>query len=358
MSKARDLTQGPILKSLVVMALPIMATSLVQMAYNMTDMMWLGRMGSNAVAAVGTAGFIPWFGFALIIISKIGAEVGVSQSTGRKDIESVRSFARNSLQINIVLGLLYAIIISIFKEDVIGFFKLGDQGVINNALLYLKIIIPGFIFMFINPVFSGIYNGMGDSKTPFYVSAVGLVLNIILDPLLIFGVGFFPKLGVAGAAIATVFSQFVVVLIFIILFFGKKAPITKLNLWHLPELKFVKTIFKFGSPVALQSGLFTIFAMFLARIVAQWGPVPIAAQKVGTQIEAISWMTASGFATALSAFVGQNYGAKNWERIWKGYFTTLGLASLVGIFSMALFVFGGKYLFRIFIPEQEALTIG
>ncbi len=358
MAPKRDLTQGSILRALIVLALPIMGTSLVQMAYNMTDMMWLGRLGSNAVASVGTAGFLTWFGFALILISKVGAEVGVSQSIGRKDLDSVRSFARNAIQINLIFGVLYSVVIWTFKEQLIGFFKLGDTQVINDAILYIKIIIPGMIFSFLNPVFSGIYNGMGDSKTPFYVNGVGLIINIILDPVLIFGVGPFPVLGIAGAGIATVIAQLVVTLIYVVLFMSKHAPVTKIQVFNLPEFKFWKTIFSFGSPVALQSGLFTIFAMFLARIVAQWGPVPIAVQKVGSQIEAISWMTAGGFSTALSTFVGQNYGAKNWERIWKGYFTTLGISSAVGIFAMFLFVFGGRFLFNIFIPEEEALKVG
>ncbi len=358
MAPKRDLTQGSILRALIMLALPIMGTSLVQMAYNMTDMMWLGRLGSNAVASVGTAGFLTWFGFSLILISKVGAEVGVAQSVGKKDINAVRSFARNAIQINLLLGLIYTITIWFFKEELIGFFKLGDQQVINDAILYISIVLPGMVFSFINPVFSGIYNGMGDSRTPFWVNSVGLIINIVLDPILIFGVGPFPKLGIAGAAIATVFAQLVVSLIYVVLFKSKNAPVKEIKVFNLPEFKYWKTIFGFGSPVAVQSGLFTIFAMFLARIVAQWGPVPIAAQKVGTQLEAISWMTASGFSTALSAFVGQNYGAKNWERIWKGYFTTLGISASVGVFAMLLFIFGGRFLFNLFIPEEEALRIG
>ncbi|MBN2829975.1 MAG: MATE family efflux transporter, partial [Candidatus Cloacimonetes bacterium] len=270
----------------------------------------------------------------------------------------VRSFARNALQLNILLGICYSIFLWIFKEPLLSFFRLGDTKVISDALLYLNIVIPGLIFMFINPIFSGIYNGMGNSHTPFYVNSVGLIINMVLDPVLIYGLGPFNAMGVVGAGIGTVIAQFVVMMIYLILFFGKKAPIDKLHLWHLPEWQFVKTIFKFGSPVAVQSGLFTIFAMFLARIVAQWGAVPIAVQKVGAQIEAISWMTAGGFSTALSAFVGQNYGAKNWDRIWKGYFTTLGVGAAVGIFATILFVFAGGYLFRIFIPEAEALRMG
>jgi len=105
--------------------------------------------------------------------------------------------------------------------------------------------------------------------------------------------------------------------------------------------------------------LFTVFASLLARLVAQWGPIPIAVQKVGSQIEAISWMTASGFSTALSSFVGQNYGAGKWDRIAKGYFITIMLSGIIGILASLLLIFFAEPLFRIFIPnDPEAIRIG
>lgn len=120
----------------------------------------------------------------------------------------------------------------------------------------------------------------------------------------------------------------------------------------------VRRIVKLGFPVALQSGLFTIFAMFVARIVAQWGPIAMAAQKVGGQIESISWMTAGGFQSAMSTFIGQNYGAKKWDRVFKGYFVGIGIVSVIGIFATCLLVFGARPVFSIFIPEEEAIRYG
>ena len=111
-------------------------------------------------------------------------------------------------------------------------------------------------------------------------------------------------------------------------------------------------------PVALQSGLFTVFGMFIGRIIAVWGEVPIAVQKVGTQIEAITWMTAGGFSTALGTFVGQNYGAKKYDRILKGYKATMGLAIVVGAITTVLLIVGGEFIFSLFIPEAEAIMLG
>jgi putative MATE family efflux protein len=358
MKKKINLTEGSIFLNLIKLALPIMATSFVQMTYNMTDMLWLGRAGSNQVAAAGTAGFFVWLGFAFILISKIGAEVGVAQATGRSDALGARDFARNAIQINILLAIIYGTFILIFRNKLIDFFHINDAEVIKMSVRYLTTVTYGILFMFINPVFSGIYNGLGDSKTPFYVNSIGLLFNIILDPILIFGFAGLPALGVQGAAIATVLSQFMVTMIFVLLIWGKRSPFSEFHLFVKPIKSVSLKIFKFGTPVALQSGLFSIFAIILGRIIAHWGPIPIAVQKVGSQIEAISWMTAGGFSTALSSYVGQNYGAKKWDRIWKGYIIGISAVSVVGVLASLLLIFFAEPIFRLFIPEQEAIRQG
>ena len=353
-----NLTEGSIFLSLLKLALPIMGTSFIQMAYSMTDMIWIGRVGSSAVASVGTAGFLVWFGFAFIMMVKVGAEVGVSQSIGRDDRKAARNFARNSLQLITGLAVMYGLLLLGFRDDLIAFFKLGDQQVVSDAISYLSIVAVGMVFMFINPVFSGIYNGSGDSMTPFWINSIGLVINIIFDPILIFGYFGMPKLGVEGAAFATVFSQLIVTLIFLVFMKNRFSPFKKFIYFMKPDFSCMKQILKFGYPVGLQSSLFTIFSILIARIIAQWGPLPIAVQKVGSQIEALSWMTASGFSSALSAFTGQNFGAQKWDRIYKGYFITLGTASVVGVLATYLLYFHADIIFGAFIPETEAIAYG
>lgn len=355
MGSAKDLTKGNIFKTILFLSLPIMAQSFIQMAYNMTDMIWLGRVGSNAVAAVGTAGFLVWLSCAFFLIPKIGAEVGVAQKIGNKDEVGARDFARNALQLSVISGLIFSVIMVLFAESIISFFKLGDQQVINDAIEYLRIISFFLVVGFINPVLSGVFNGLGNSKIPFYINSVGLVINIILDPLLIFKF----NLGIKGAAYATIFSQIIVTVIFILLFHSKYKPFSEFHMFKKPHLPVMKKIFQIGTPVGLQSGLFTIFASILARIIAHWGATPIAVQKVGSQIEAISWMTASGFSSALSAFVGQNFGAKDWYRIKKGYQATMLLSGSIGLFATCLLLFFAESVFAIFIPnDPEALRIG
>lgn len=356
--ESSSLLHGSISKALIRLAVPIMGTAFLQMAYNLIDMVWLGHLSSRAVAASGTAGFFMWLGMAFIIVSKIGAEIGVSQSIGRGDTESARGFSRSAIQLNLLLAVCYGVFLYAFRMPLISFFRLGEASVVTDAVVYLSIIAAGMPFAFITPVLSGIYNGYGNSRTPFYINMTGLLFNMAADPLLIFGLGPIPALGVAGAAYATVSAQVIVALLFIYRLAVLREPLGKLHLLKSPDWAVMKQIAGYGIPVAIQSGMFTIFAILIARIISQWGPLPIAVQKVGSQIESISWMTANGFATALGTFVGQNYGAGQWRRIIKGYFVALGLMSIVGVAATLLLVFGGGHLFALFVPEQEAIEQG
>lgn len=358
MGKTLNLTEGPIIKKLIALSLPIMGTSFIQMAYNMIDMIWVGRVGSSAVAAVGTAGFFTWLAMAFVLVSKMGAEVKVAQSFGRQDYECAKNYIRTALQINIGLSILYSLVLIFFKGPLIGFFHLGDQTVINMAETYLVAIVFGLPFYFINPVFTSIFNAVGNSRMPFFVNTCGLIVNMILDPIFILGIGNFKGLGVLGAAIATVIAQVVVSLLFLYNIIKSNYDFLKVNVLKNFNFKYAKTICKVGTPVAVQSGLFTVFAMILGRIIAVWGPIPIAVQKVGSQIESISWMTTEGLAVALGAFVGQNFGAKKFDRIIKGYKAILLIALGVGVFASILLIFFGNYVFSIFIPEKEAIIQG
>ncbi len=358
MNKTIDFTSGPIFKQLLNLAIPIIGTSLMQMAYNLTDMIWLGQLGSNAVASVGAAGFYIWLGISVLLITRIGAEIGISQSLGRKEHENAARYARHSLFWALILSAFISIVALIFAPELLGVFRLSKGVVENDAIGYLRIVSIGFIFTFMNPTFQGIYNGYGNSKLPFYYLLVGLGLNIVLDPVLIFGFSFFPALGVNGAAIATVISQLVVFIIFIIRFVWQKEIIN-------PEFRQFKLckditrgIFKLGSPIAMESTLFAIFAMILARMITKWGDTPIAVQSVGAQIEALSWMTSSGFATALGSFTGQNFGAGNWDRIRKGYFTTLGVGIFLGAIVTTCFFVFGEAIFSLFLNKPGPLQMG
>jgi len=349
-----DLTEGSIIKKLSKMAFPIMMTSLFQMAYNLTDMIWLGRVGSRAVAAAGTAGFFMWLASSLVMITKIGSETTVSRSIGKKDYAKVQDFIRTNIFTAAVIGIIYSVFIALFASNLLTFFKFDEEIIYVMASDYLRIISAGFLFSFLTPTFSGIYNGMGNSRTPFLVNTIGLAFNIVLDPVLIIIL----KLGVRGAALATVFSQLIVFLVFLFLFNTKIKKLFNMKFFVKIKIKDLYEVFKIGFPVTLQNGAFCIFSMILTRMVSYYGAVPVAVQSVGSQIESLSWMTAGGFSTALGSFTGQNFGAGKFHRIIKGYRTTLFISFVIGAGVTFVFIAFGGPVFSFFLPETDALEYG
>lgn len=358
MDKKIDLTEGGIVEKLVKIAIPIMATSFIQIAYNLIDMMWVGKNGSNSVAAVGTAGFYPWLAMAFVMFSKIGGEVKVAQSMGEKNTKEVKSYIKSSIELNVFLSITYTLVLILFNKQLIDIFNLGDLEVITMSRQYLVILAIGMIFYFINPVFTSIFIGLGNSSIPFRINTIGLIANIILDPLLIFGFGPIDALGTNGAGIATITAQIIVTCVFVGYIIKNKIEYFKVKYFRNIELEYFKTLYKLGLPVAIQNALFTFISMAMGVIVASFGPVAVAVQKVGSQIESISWMSADGFASALSTFTGQNYGAYKFDRINKGSKIGLIGALIWGSITTLVLVFLGDIIFRAFINEPDAIIKG
>ena len=358
MKKYLNLLEGPILPSLGFLALPIMATSLIQMAYNLTDMIWIGRLGSDAVASVGAAGMYMWLSNGLATLAKMGGQIKVAHSLGSGENKKASNYAQSALQLGIFFAIIFSVLSILFSTPMIDFFKLNSPKVINDAKIYLIITCGLSIFSFMNQIFTGIFTSMGNSKIAFISTSVGLFLNIILDPLLIFGFGFFPAMGVAGAGIATVIAQAVVMILFV--YAAKKDTLifSNINILSKPYMKETKTIFKIGLPAAVQSMIFSCISMVVARIIAGWGDAAVAVQKVGAQIESISWMTAEGYAAALNSFVAQNYGANNPNRIKKGFKLSILVMLIWGTITTIILVFFPDVVFKIFITEKDVIPLG
>lgn len=354
----RDFTQGSIFKQLIKLAMPIMAVSFIQMTYTMVDIIWIGRLGSKSVAAVGSVGLLMWMMNSFALLSKVSAEVSIGQSIGARRLDKAKIYASHTTTIALIMGVSFAVLFLIFPQTVVSFFKL-DTDIHIIAVDYLRLVIIGIPIMFLILNFSGVYIGSGRSDIPFYFNAIGLVINIILDPILIFGLGFFPKLGTQGAAVATVFSQAVVLVLFIWHLRSKKGALGNFSFFIKPRKSYTLNILKLGIPVAAMNVYFSIINMNLTRIASiHGGHLGVTSQTTGGQIEGITWNTSQGFATALGSFVAQNYGAGRMERARRAYRYTLIAMTTLGIIVTWAFMFHGNDIFSIFIPEREAWLAG
>ena len=356
--RERNLTKGPILKTLTKLAIPIMASSFLGTLYNITDMAWIGLLGSKAVAGVGVGGMFTWLSQGLAAMARMGGQVQVAQCIGRGERDRAHGFAQAAVQLATLMGMAYAVISLLFTRQMVAFFQLTDPEAQTAALAYTKIACGLIVFSFLTLTMTGLYTAQGDSKTPFLANLIGLVTNMILDPVLILGPGPFPKLGVVGAAIATVTAQAIVMTIMILgVFIQKKENVLKgISLTAKIPKEYLSGICRIGIPTAIQGMAYCAISMVLTRMVSAYGAEAVATQRVGGQIESISWNTADGFAAALNAFIAQNYGAGKMDRVRKGYRASLWTVGIWGLLISFVFICFPQAIADIFFHEPKAVA--
>ena len=348
-----NLTEGSIVSKLFFVALPLIGTQIIQMTYNLTDMFWLGRLSSDAVAASGTVGLFLWMSMAFQIYGRMGAEIGVSQNIGRGDKEKALSFARSSLLIAVALGIVLAIIFCFGRVQLIGFFRIREANVVQDAKDYLAIVSWGLPFTFLAAAVSGVFNGSGNTRISLLINGAGLVINMVLDPLLIFTAG----LGIRGAAVATVAAQvFAALFSMVALAKYKNRPFRRIRIFKRPDKDTIKQIFKWVVPISVENFLFTFLTMFVAALIASYGAGAIAAQRVGSQMDSLTWLIGFGYASALTAFTGQNFGAEKWGRINRGFRISAVLMIIWGAIVGLILFFLGRTLISLFIPNDPGVV--
>jgi putative MATE family efflux protein len=318
------------------------------MLYNLTDMFWLGRLGSKEVAATGAVGLYLWMSVAFMLLCSVGASIGVSQAFGANDINKAKSYTHTSLFLCLVFGLLYTTIMLLFRYQLISFFNFKEEDVKKFAVDYLAIVSVAIIFTYLSATMGAVFTATGNSRTPFLCNMAGTSVNMVLDPIFIFPL----KLGVLGAAYATIIGQIVAFTMFVVFIkISKKRPFEKIKLFTVPKWNDIVWMIKKALPVGAESFLFTFLVMTTTRREAFFGADAIALGRIGSQIESLTWLVGGAFGTALVSFIGQNYGAKKWNRISE----TFKIASLVMFFYGAFVTFVlavlGKYIFGLFLPD-------
>lgn len=355
MERKYDLTNGSIFGKLLRVAVPIMLTQLMQMAYNLVDIAYLGRVGSAAVASSSTAGFYMWLSNAFLLLGRMGAEIGVSQARGRGDEADAKRYARGAIWMAAALGVAFGACAILFRRGLIGFFRLTEPEVVQNAERYLAIVALAVPCFYLSAAVNAAFTASGNSRMPFLINSAGLVLNMLLDPLLIFGL----RMGVIGAAAATASSHvFVCLLALYMLKKSRQRPFESFVILARPDLPHIRQMLKWSVPVALESLFYSLLSMLTTRLVAAYGAGPVAAVEVGVQVEALSWLVGGGFGSAVTAFIGQNYGAGRQDRIDRCLKIALSVMTGWGVaVSLALYFLGGR-MFMLFLPDEALLPVG
>jgi putative MATE family efflux protein len=257
--------------------------------------------------------------------------------------------------IALALGTLCGLAAVLFSRGLIGFFAFREAAVAADAAEYLFIVGFPMPLVFAASVAVGTYNGSGNSRTPFVLNGVGLVANVILDPLFILVLG----MGVRGAAVATAISQLAAGgLMLLALVFFRDRPFADYVRGFAPDQKKLLTLLRWAVPIGLESILFCFLSMVTSRIETSFGAHVVAVSKIGSQVESLSWLIGGGFGSALVAFIGQNYGAKKWDRIRAGVRASALIMILWGVFVTLFLFFGGGGVFSFFLPAPELVFLG
>jgi len=348
---------GHILKTMVLLAWPVMVTSALQALYNLVDAFWLGRLSTAAVAAPGMAWPILFFFMSFAGGFQAAGSTFVAQHFGAGDRRGAEESAGQLLGFLWILSVILGALGYGLAPTVLRLIRAPEE-VFPYALTYLRIECMGLPIMFVAQAFGGFMVGLGQTRFLMYINASSLLLNAVLDPVFIFGWGPIPAWGVAGAAWATVLSRAVVAAVGLgILFSGKRGLRLSLrDLW--PRLSRVLPILRVGLPNVLDQASTSFGFVVMMGLVAGFGTTVVAAYTVGNRIINLINVVSWGAGSALVAMIGQNLGAENYERaaqVARRGITATFLA-LVGLYGVTLLL--RRPMFAMFVSDPNVIQEG
>lgn len=348
----KDLSQGSVTKQLIKFSLPFLFSNIVQSLYNVADMLIVGNFsGTNSLAGVNIGGQITFILTNIIAGLCTGGTVIIAQQLGAKDRKSVNESTSTLMTILVIASFLTTAFMLVLKNPFLKVLQTPEQAM-EESSRYLFVTVMGIIFIFLYNALSAIMRGMGDSKRPLYFVLIACVTNIVLDLVLVGAM----KWGAFGAAVATVASQALSVLLCII--YLKKNNFIfdfKLKSYKLYKGRTSK-IFKVGLPTAVQNGIVGISFLFITAMVNSVGGVDAsAAVGVVSKINSFAILPAVAMSSSISAMAAQNIGAQKWDRAVKTFKVGLLMSVIIGYVIFAVVMMFPGQLMRVFDSTNPAM---
>jgi len=335
----------------------MIAGGVFQSTLSMVDMFFVGKLGPAAIGAVGMSATILFVLGTVFMGVATATTALVARAVGAKDQKGASLIAGQSLLLTLLLSILLGIAGFTFAGDLLGL--LGARGeLLEVGSGYLQITLLGIFGMFSAFTAGAILRGAGDAVTPLLIGIAATTLNIILDPLLIFGLFGFPRMEVRGSALATVIAQFAAFLLGAFVLFGGKTRI-RVSLKGLkPNTAIIWKMIAIGLPSSIQMSLRALMGVVLMSIVAGFGTAIIAAYTVGLRLLMVGRLPAFGFADAAATLVGQNLGAGKPARAQKSAFLSMAIALIIaGGFGIIVFAFA-PWIIAFFNGDEAVVTAG
>ncbi len=351
------LTEGSLLRSLHRLAMPMLIGAVLNNLQSVINLFWVGHLGPHAMAAVAVGGTILMLLFPMLMGLSTGTVALVSRAIGSGQREEATAAAGQSLMLAAVVGVLTGIIGWHYSAALVRLLGV-EVAVLPDAESYLRINLLGNITLYLQVIGAAALQGAGDARTPMWAGVIENILNIALDPFLIYGLGPCPKLGVAGAAIASVLSQSVAAVIVVRAMFQERAHLRVTWQDWRPNLKLSWRILKIGLPGSGQLLTRSVMGAVLMRVVASCGTAAVAAYGTGLRFHMIVLMPAFALGGAAATLVGQNLGAGKPERARAAAWLATGLDLLFMLVAIFVMVTFAAPLMRLFNGDPEVVQIG
>lgn len=346
------MTKGNIVKQLMLFAVPILLTNLLQNLYNAADSFIVGRFcDGNGLAAVGTTEAICNCLIGLFLGIGAGISVIVSRAFGEGNVKNIHYAVHNGIALSIVCGIVVSVLGFVFSPQLLTLIQVEPSSeMFSEALKYLRIYFAGALFLVVYNIGAGILRAVGDSRHPLIFLCISAVTNVVLNTVFIAVFGW----GVAGAAIATVISQFVsaaLVIITLIRSDGAHKLFIKETAFHKPSL--ISSL-KIGVPTGLQSMVISLSNVIIQAFVNSYGPAAAAGSSAATKVDNFILLISQSLSLALMTFVGQNIGAGNIKRAKRGTAVSIGLSvCLMLIFGVVTTIFR-ESIVAVFVDKNDA----
>lgn len=355
MNKSKDLGKGSIAKLLFSLAMPAIIAQLVNVLYNIVDRIYIGRIENGEIAMAGVGVAFP----IIMIISAASALIGMGGAPlcaikmGEKKNEEAEKIVSNSFSMLLIIGVVLTVTFAIFKEPILWLFG-ASEGTIGYALDYLSIYLIGTIFVQIALGMNPFINTQGFAKIGMYTVMIGAAINIILDPIFIFGF----NMGVKGAALATILAQLVSAIWVLVFLFSKKSILKIRKSYLIPKMKTILPIIALGvSPFVMQATESLVLVSLNTRLSLYGGDLAVGAMTIMSSIMQIILLPLMGLSQGAQPIISYNYGAKKIDRVKKAFKLLLKCCLTYTIVMFLLLMIFPEIFVGIFNNKPELVEI-
>ena len=353
----KDLTQGSVVKHLLNMAAFMAVSMLVQTLYLLADLYWVGRLGKEAIAAVGVAGNLMMIVLALTQMLGVGTTTLISHAAGKKDqprAELVfnQSFVM-SILVAVALGIVGFLLRGLYSDSLSA-----DALTATLAKSYLLWFIPALLLQFPLVALGSALRATGIIKPAVGFQVLSVLLNIVLAPLLIFGIGPWPKLGVGGAALAT-FISILIADVLMVIYFERKYHYLRFRLkLFRPQMKIWRAMLGIGVPAGAEFVLLFVYIIVVYGIIRGFGPAAQAGFGIGARVMQALFLPVVALAFAVAPVIGQNFGGRHADRVRQSVYSALGIASVMMLVLTLVAHFVPAAFIRVFSNDPHVVDFG